>query len=237
MKISCVIIDDEPIACNGMAEYVAQVDFLELKGIFENPMEAYSMLNSGAIDLMLLDIEMPGLSGIELIKSLKVVPAVIFTTAYTNYAVDGYELDAIDFLVKPVAFHRFLKAVNKLHDYLGSKTSSPEKQDNGYFFVKENGRYTRISYCDIIYAEALQNYVCIHLENRKVITYITLTMLENQLPPQLFLKVHKSYIVSLDKVSSVFGGTVRVGDSDLPVSRTCKDLLMQKLGDKGLLKR
>ncbi len=237
MKISCVIIDDEPIACNGMAEYVSQVDFLELKGIFESPIEAYTLLNTGSIDLILLDIEMPGLTGIELIKSLKVVPAVIFTTAYTHYAVEGYELDAIDFLVKPVPFHRFLKAVNKLHDYLERKTTLIEKPAHGYFFVKENGQYSRVNYDNIVYAEALQNYVCIHLENRKLVTYITLTMLENQLPADLFVKVHKSYIVSIDKVSNVSGGTVRLDKVELPVSRNCKEMLMQKLGEKGLLKR
>ncbi len=237
MKINCLIIDDEPIAGKGLAEYVERVDFLQLIGIFDNPVEAFDVANSGTIDLILLDIEMPGLSGIELIRSLKHKPAVIFTTAYSQYAVDGYELDAIDFLVKPIAFHRFLKAVSKVRDHLESRTQSVSPEVDDHFFVKENGKFVKVFYHNIVYAEALQNYVCIHLTDRKILSYITLTMLEEQLPVQLFMKIHKSYIIALSKVTSMGGGIVTIGTKEIPFSRNLKDLLMQRLMEKRLLKR
>ena len=239
MTMKCLIIDDEPIACKGMKEYVSQIEFLELAGVYADPLQAYQVLDSGEIDLIFLDIEMPRLSGIDFIKSLKKVPAIIFTTAYSSYALEGFELGVADYLLKPISFPRFLKAVNKvkeLYTAMRPVTASPT-EEKGSFFIKENGTFVKIYYDEVLYAEALQNYVAIHLAGKKLVTYITLSILEKQLPEAIFMKVHKSYIVSLQKIKAVEGNTVLIGSAQIPVSRNMKDLLMQKVVDAKLLKR
>ena len=239
MTMKCLIIDDEPIACKGMKEYVSQIEFLELAGIYADPLQAYQLLDSGEIDLIFLDIEMPRLSGIDFIKSLKKVPAIIFTTAYTSYALEGFELGVADYLLKPISFPRFLKAVNKVKDLHSAMrpASAPQTEERGSFFIKENGMFVKIYYDEVLYAEALQNYVAIHLAGKKLITYITLSILEKQLPETIFMKVHKSYIVSLQKIKAIEGNTVMIESAQIPVSRNMKDLLMQKVVDTKLLKR
>jgi DNA-binding LytR/AlgR family response regulator len=239
MTMKCLIIDDEPIACKGMKEYVSQIEFLELAGVYADPLQAYQVLDSGEIDLIFLDIEMPRLSGIDFIKSLKKVPAIIFTTAYSSYALEGFELGVADYLLKPISFPRFLKAVNKVKElYTAMRpVTAPPAEEKGSFFIKENGTFVKIYYDEVLYAEALQNYVAIHLAGKKLITYITLSILEKQLPETIFMKVHKSYIVSLQKIKAVEGNTVLIDTAQIPVSRTMKDLLMQKVVDTKLLKR
>ena len=239
MKIKCIVIDDEPMACKGMQEYIGQVDFLELEGIFEGALQANTFLNDHSIDLIFLDIEMPRLSGIEFIRSLKNVPSIIFATAYPEYALEGYELNVADYLVKPIAFPRFLKAVNKVKDQLSSKQSGKPAvtEDTDYFFVKENGKYTKVFYGEVLFAEALQHYVAIHLNSRKLLSYMPLALLESKLPATLFMKVHKSYIVSLQKINAVEGNTVLIQSARIPVSRNTKESLMQKLMENKLLKR
>jgi two-component system, LytTR family, response regulator len=239
MKIRCLIIDDEPIACRGMEEYVSRIDFLELSGTCFNASEAYQILQVHPVDLIFADIEMPKISGVDFIRSLSVPPFVIFTTAYPNYALDGFDLGVADYLVKPFSFPRFLKAVTKVKDQLvlraEGRTVSPAER--GSFFVKENGRFLRVYYDEIVYVEALQNYVAIHLQDKKLITYLTLTLLENQLPPERFMKVHKSYIIALDKIKCVEGNIVTLASTQLPVSRNLKDALMQRVVDSKLIKR
>jgi DNA-binding LytR/AlgR family response regulator len=239
MKISCMIIDDEPIACRGMREYVEQVDFLDLKAVVGDALQAYRVLNEEPIDLIFLDIEMPRLSGIDFIRSLKTVPFIIFTTAYPRYALQGYDLDVVDYLVKPIPFPRFLKAVNKVRDLLISKqavkTGITENRD--HFFLKENGKFTRIFYADVLFAEALQNYVAIHLKGKKLLGYITLSILEEQLPSALFMKVHKSYLVSLDKIDAIEGNELLIQSVRIPISRNLKETLMKKVLENKLLKR
>jgi DNA-binding LytR/AlgR family response regulator len=239
MKIKCLIIDDEPIACRGIQEYVSQIDFLELVGVFENAMQAYDILNEGDVKLIFLDIEMPLLSGIDFLKSLKNQPYTIFTTAYSHHALEGFELGVMDYLVKPIAFPRFLKAVNKVKDQFSGRPESKEiaEDEKGYFFIKENGKFIRIGYEEVLFAEALQNYVAIYLSGKKLISYITLSILEKQLPASMFLKVHKSYIVSLQKITEIEGNMVLIGSSKIPVSRNIKDILMKKVVENKLLKR
>lgn len=239
MKIRCIVIDDEPIARRGMQEYIAQVGFLELAGVFENPQKAYALLGQQHIDLIFLDIEMPKLSGIDFLKSLDAPPLIIVATAYPEYAVEGYELDVVDYLVKPVPLPRFLKAVNKANDILSTRLDGKMNvvKQGGYFFVKENGKFIRVLYEEVLFAEALQNYVAIHLPERRIVTYITLSVLEKQLPAAMFMRVHKSYIVSLDKISSIDGNTALVGLTGIPVSRKIKDQLVQRVLDNKLLKR
>lgn len=238
MNIKCAIVDDEPIARKGLMEYTSQVDFLELVGVFEDAQQLYTIVNEMEIDLIFLDIEMPGFSGIDFIRSLKHPPLIIITTAFQQYALEGFELDVVDYLLKPVTLPRFLKAVNKTREILQARVvmHAPQSVDD-HFFIKENGRYTKVLYDEVLYIEALQNYVAIHLNNRKLVSYITLSQLEKQLPGNLFMRIHKSYMASLLKIDSIEGNTVLIGKEKIPVSRTTREQLMQKVLENKLLKR
>ena len=239
MKIKCIVIDDEPMARKGMQEYIEQVDFLEPAGVFENAQKAYAVLHQQQIDLVFLDIEMPKLSGIDFARSLDDPPLIIITTAYPEYALEGYELDVVDYLVKPIPLPRFLKAVNKAKDILSSRIDGKMNivKPGGYFFVKENGKFVRVLYEEVLFVEALQNYVAIHLPGRKIVTYVALGVLEKQLPALMFMRVHKSYIASLDKIASIEGNAILIASVEIPVSRKIKDQLVQRVLENKLLKR
>jgi len=239
MKLNCLIIDDEPVARNGMEEYVREIDFLHLVAKCENPLKAQVYVADASIDLLLLDIQMPRLSGIEFLKTLKNPPMVIFTTAFSEYALEGYALDVIDYLMKPISFERFVKAVNKARDFYTLKHAMVQSADGqAYFFVKCDSKYERINTSDVVYAEAMQNYVVIHTIDRKYITYITFGGLEEQLSKSAFVKIHKSYLAAVDKVKAVEGNElIMVTGAHLPVSRNLKDEVMNQILGNNLLKR
>jgi DNA-binding LytR/AlgR family response regulator len=235
MILNCVIIDDEPLARKGMKEYVQDIEFLHLLGEFENPIKAMDVLTSGKVHLLLLDIQMPKLTGIDLLKSLTHPPQVILTTAYPQYALDGYELNVLDYLLKPISFDRFLKAVMKAKAHFEGVAFAEQADD--HFFVKADNKHVRVSYDEVCFVEALQNYVSIHLTNGKLLTYLTLTAMEKQLPTQRFIKVHKSYIVNISKINSIEGNEVIIGNNRIPISRQLRDELMQKVVESKLLRR
>lgn len=238
--IRCIVVDDEPLARKGMLEYIDHVDFLNVVGVFENAQQVYAMLNEVETDLIFLDIEMPKVSGIDFLRSVKHAPMVIITTAYQEYAVESYELDVVDYLVKPVSLPRFLKAVNKAKDLFRSQRAAAGEsvaENKDHFFVKENGRFIKVLYRDVLFAEALQNYVAIHLQDRKLITYITMAILEKQFPSSEFMRIHKSFIVSLSRIESMEGNMVNIGKASVPVSRNIKAELMQKVVERKLLRR
>jgi DNA-binding LytR/AlgR family response regulator len=237
MKLNCLIVDDEPVARKGLEEYINEVDFLHLAGKCENAVKASAFLNEGHIDLILLDIQMPKLSGIDFLKTLKNPPMVIFTTAYSDYALEGYTLDIIDYLVKPIPFERFLKAVQKAHDFHRLKHMASSQPEQEYFFIKCDHKYERVNYNDVLYIEAMQNYCIVHVADRKMITYITFSGLESQLPPEQFLKVHKSFLVSVSKIKSLDGNEIIIGHSRIPISRNLKDEVMKKIMGDNLFKR
>ncbi len=238
MNMKCIVVDDEPLARKGLQQYIQQIDFLQLVGVFEDAAQVYPQVHELDVDLIFLDIEMPRLTGIQFMRSLKHPPLVIFITAYPDYAVEGYELDVTDYLLKPVSFPRFVRAVNKAHEIVMSRQHKPTVDDAiDHFFVKENGRFTKVMFDDVLYLEALQNYVAIHLQGKKIISYITLTTLEKQLPANLFMRIHKSYIVPLQRVVAIEGNMALVGSVNIPVSRKLKDKLMQEVVDRRLLKR
>ena len=235
VKLNCLIVDDEPLARKGLEEYVKDIDFLQWAGSCEDALKAARLLRQVKVDLMLLDIHMPKLSGIEFLKTLQHPPLVIFTTAYPDYALESYVLDVMDYLVKPISFDRFLKAAQKAYDYqlLIQKTSAVPD----YFFIKCDHKYERIAYTDVLYAEAMQNYCIIYTPGRKLITYITLTGLEHQLPKDRFLKVHKSFIVSLEKINAIDGNEIQIGTSRIPISRAMKDEVVKKILGSSLFRR
>jgi len=238
MKLQCIIIDDEPLARKGLREYIADIDFLQLTGEFDHALGAMNVLTDGHVDLMFLDIHMPKLTGIEFLKSLQHPPLVIFTTAYPQYAVDGFDLSVLDYLVKPISFDRFLKAAMKAKDALAKGSSgnaSALKED--FFFIKADNKLVKVSYDDILFVEALQNYVTIHTTNKKYITYLTFKSIEESLRDEQFIKVHKSYIVAANKIESIEGNVIRIGQHEIPISRNSKEEVLEKLLKGRFLKR
>ena len=236
MKLNCLIVDDEPLARRGMEEYVKEIAFLQLAGSCENAVKASTFLNEGTIDLMLLDIQMPKLSGIEFLKTLKNPPLVIFTTAFSEYALESYSLDVIDYLVKPIPFDRFLKAVQKAFDFYTLRLKAGSVSEN-FFFIKCDHKYEKVNYTDVLYVESMQNYSIIHTPDRKLITYLTLSSLEEQLPSTHFLKVHKSFIVSMEKIKALDGHDILIGNARIPISRSIKDEVTAKIMGNHLFKR
>ena len=240
MNINCIVIDDEPLARKGLKEYIADTDFLNLIGEFDSPMKATELLSRGEAQLLFLDIQMPKISGLDFFKALQNPPPVIFTTAFPQYALDGFEMNALDYLVKPISFERFLKAALRAKEFYEireknlSGTSGPA---HDYFFIKADNKLVKLLYDDILFAEALQNYVVIHTRNKKYITYLTFKSVEDYLPADQFIKTHKSYIVSATKIESVEGNIIRIGQHDVPISRTLKDDVMDKLLKGKFLKR
>jgi DNA-binding LytR/AlgR family response regulator len=239
VKINCIIIDDEPLARKGLKEYVTEVDFLELKGESENTGAAETLMSKGNIDLMFLDIQMPKVTGINFLKGLKNPPMVIFTTAYSEYALQGYELDVLDYLVKPISFERFLKACNKAKDFYALKqvnTKALPKTDE-YFFIRCEDRLEKIQYDELLYIEAMENYVIFYTLKDKLVSYLTLKSVEGYLPADKFLRVHKSFIVAIPKIESIDGADIVIKDKSIPISRTFKDEVMNKLVTGRFLKR
>jgi DNA-binding LytR/AlgR family response regulator len=239
MKINCIIIDDEPLARKGLAEFVAEIDFLELKGLGENALAANNLLSQHTIDLIFLDIQMPKMTGIELLKALKQKPMIIFTTAYSEYALQGYELDVLDYLVKPISFERFLKACNKAKEFYAFKNTNPDSNPKtaDYFFVKCDNGYEKIMYDDLLYIEAMENYVKVHTPIKKLVIYLTFKSLADSMPASKFIKVHKSFMVAIEKVTAINGNELKIGKDSIPISRTMKDEVMEVLIKNKLLKR
>lgn len=228
--IRCVIIDDEPLARQLMESHVRQVKNLELVAVCETAMEAFELLHQDKLDLLFLDIQMPGITGLNFLKSLKSPPAVIFTTAYMEYAVEAFELDAIDYLLKPVTFERFLKAVQKAG--VGKETAiatPPVTSEDPAIFLKVEKRLLRIPHADIYYIEALGDYVKVITTGGPHISYTSLNKIAGLLPEHLFFRIHKSFIVNLSRVQFVEQNLVRILDKELPVGVTYKDALYKKL--------
>ena len=238
MIISCIIIDDEPLARKGLQEYITDIDFLNIIGEFDTPLKATELISRGEVQLIFLDIQMPKITGLDFFKTLQNPPPVIFTTAYPQYALEGFEVNALDYLVKPVSFERFLKAVLKAKEYYEVReTNIQETATSEYFFIKADNKLVKILFDDVLYAEALQNYVTIHTPAKKYMTYLTFKAVEDYLPADKFLKVHKSYIVAASKIDSIEGNDIKIGQQHIPISRTQKDEVMEKLLKGKFLKR
>jgi DNA-binding LytR/AlgR family response regulator len=235
-KLRCIIVDDEPIARKILQEFVEQVPFLEAVGQFENALKAEVFIQSNKVDLMLLDIEMPKVSGINYLKRPGPKPMVILTTAFPEYALEGYELDIIDYLLKPVAFHRFFKAVQKAKEFADLRDLTIPAATPSWIFVRSEKRIEKVELKDILYIESLGNYVNIYTESKKIIAYLTLKGLESQLPAGEFIKIHHSFLIAAARIDAIEGNMVKLKDKTLPISRNCREALMQ-LVEQRLLKR
>lgn len=219
-----LIIDDEPLAREGMADYVRQVDFLTLAGVAEDALVALRFMQSNEVDLLLLDVNMPKLSGIDFLKTLDKAPLIILTTAYPEFALEGYALNVLDYLIKPITFSRFLNAVLKaqkqfdlLHKEEKPKVPQPSAQ---HFFIKSEGRAERILFSELLYAESMQNYVHLYTERGKFTALLPLKSIESELPEPRFYRVHKSFIANLEKVTTIDGNMLVIGEHRVPVSRS-----------------
>src|SRR5688500_10510074 len=235
-KLSCIIVDDEPVARKILHEFTEQMPFLELLEKFENAVKAEKFLESNKVDLIFLDIEMPKVSGLEMLKRINIESMVILTTAFPQYALDGYELDIIDYLLKPFALNRFLKAVQKAKDFYEMKTQSGNTPRPSYIFIKSEKRIEKVELSDILYAEVLGNYMTICTERKKTIAYLTMKSLESQLSPADFIKIHQSFLVNRSKIESVEGNELKVGTKSLPISRNYRDSVTNLINQR-LLKR
>jgi DNA-binding LytR/AlgR family response regulator len=216
------------------------VDFLNLVGEFDNAVKASELLSKGMVQLLFLDIQMPKITGLDFFKSLHHAPPVIFTTAYPQYALDGFDLNALDYLVKPISFERFLKAALKAKEYYeirqhNDEPSITKKED--YFFIKADNRLVKVFFDEILFVEALQNYVTIQTVDKKYITYLTFKSVEEYLPADRFIKTHKSYIISASKIDTIEGNDIRIGNHHVPISRNEKEEVMEKLLKGKFLKR
>ncbi len=236
--LSCVIIDDEPIARNILKEYIVRDDRLLLVQDYSNASDALKELGLVKPKLIFLDIKMPKISGFEMLRSLPQHPQVIFTTAFREYAVEGFDLNAVDYLLKPFSFERFLQSVNKAYMLLSTELAGePSHGDNLHddLFVKSNGKLVRIRISDILYIEALKEYIRIFTPDGNQIVYQTMQSMEDRLPRERFFRIHRSYIAGLQHVQAIEGNTVIVNGMQLPVSRYCKDEFINRIAGNKLL--
>jgi len=237
MKIKCVIIDDEPIARDIIRDYILKINELEIIAEFNKPTEALTFLNENRTDLLFLDINMPEINGINFAKSLSDPPAIIFTTAYREHAANGFELQAVDYLVKPIPFERFLKAVNhylKLHSKPADMTTAeiPERPDEECISLKDGKKTYKVYLNDIKYIESDGDYIRFYLNTRKIMVRGSLTAMEDTLPSKLFLRIHNSYMINLKRVNAVTLYSVEIDGTELPISRSHKENVLRILNIK-----
>jgi DNA-binding LytR/AlgR family response regulator len=228
-KYTCIIIEDEPLALEKTKDFLNKVPFLNLTATFDNALNGLTYLNNNKVDVLFLDINMDELSGIELLESSKINSQVIITTAYQEYALKGYELHITDYLLKPFTFNRFLQAVNKAQENLSQR--STEKQLD-FIFVKTENRLEKIMINDILYIEGMRDYLRIHTSTKKIMTLQSFNELEQLIPAHLVCRVHKSYMVAVNKIESIERSRIKIADQIIPVSETYKEAFLQLINSK-----
>ncbi len=233
MKVSCIIIDDEPLAIALIEAHISKIPNLEVVATCNNALEGFEALKSKQVDLVFLDIQMPLLTGIEFLKSLSNPPKVIFTTAYREYAIESYELDVVDYLVKPISFDRFFKAINKYFKTVESKNTtvidtSEKEQNLGFIYVNVNKKHYKVLFSEILYAESLKDYVQIHTKEKTIITKDKISDFEQKLPEH-FIRTHRSYIVNMDKITAYTAHDVELGALEIPIGVSYKKQLLKTL--------
>lgn len=235
--IRCIIVDDEPLAQKVIEQHVARYPALQLLALCDSATAAFEILHTREVDLIFLDINMPVISGLNFLKSLSNPPLVIFTTAYAEYAVEGFELDAVDYLMKPISISRFDRAIEKVLSRKEFRSAAnlrqaPEEPAKDYLFVKADGKLVKVMYTDILYCEGMKDYLKIHLKSRRyLVIHQTMKGMEDLLPSKLFMRVHKSYIVSLEAIRSFHDNMLHFADTEesIPVSNSYKEELLKKL--------
>ena len=238
--LKCLIVDDEQIAIKGIANHISKLDFLTVNATCSSALEARGILENQPIDLMFLDINMPYLSGIDFLKSLDEAPLTILTTAYSEYALEGYQLNVVDYLLKPISFQRFFQAVTKAaHTFrtqLLLQNNGIEETTRG-MYIRQGDAFTQISWKDILYVEGMQNYLKLHFKSKTLIIHQTMTSLEEILPQSAFFRIHKSFLVNLSHIDSIAKGRVFINGKELPVSALRREELLQTVVYKNLISK
>lgn len=231
MKLSCLIVEDEPIGQEIIRSYIERIGFLEIRGQFKNALEAFTWLQSNTVDILFLDIKMPRMSGLEMLRALPERPKAIITSAYRDYAIDAFDLDVVDYLLKPIAFDRFMRAVNKIRpDTTHRESKSEATPEKPFLFVKGNKQLQKVYIDDILYIESQRDYVKIRLAgNIEVTTRQTITYYEEFLPAQLFLRIHRSFIVATRKVTAFEPSRLLIGELAVPIGRNYKQTVADHL--------
>jgi two-component system LytT family response regulator len=227
-NITCIITDDEPFARKGLQGYVEKISFIDLKGVCEDALQLSDLMQKQPVDLLFLDIQMPHISGVDFIKALSKPPKVIFTTAFEQYALQGFELDIMDYLLKPISYERFLKAAWKARDYFALREIT-SLATIPYIFIKVNGKLEKINFDDILFIEGMENYVAVYLPNKKLITHSTIKALLEKLPPGQFIQTHKSFIAAINKVDTIEGNTLLIKQHRVPVSKYLRDAVLGQI--------
>lgn len=235
-KLRCIIIDDEPVAIKIIREFANKVHYLELAAEFLNTSKAGAFLKENHIDLIFLDIAMPKVSGLEWLRNNTIEPVVILTTAFPEHAIESYELNVLDYLLKPISFHRFMKAVEKGKEYLEMKSMTTTPRDIKWIFVRTEKRIEKVDLDDILYIETKGNYVHVITEKRSLLAYLTIKSIEAQLPAPPFIKIHQSFIINSSKIDVIEGNRIKIGNKYLPIGRSYRETVTQFI-DTHTLKR
>lgn len=232
MPFNCIIIDDEPLAIEVIKNHLSSIPNVKLIGTYNNPIAALDIIKSQNIDLLFLDIEMPLLNGIDFVKTLQNLPKIIFTTAYRNYAIESYELDVIDYLLKPISFQRFFKAIQKFTDtnvmVSEVKLSNEAPVTNDHLYVNENKKYVKVHFDDIQYVESLKDYVRIHRSESRVVTKDSLSDFKKKLP-SYFIRIHRSFVVNTYFVTAFTTTDVEIGKKEIPIGSSYKQAVLEYL--------
>jgi|SRR5688572_598430 len=231
--IKCLIVDDEPLAQEVIENYIARIPHLEMVKKCNDAIQAFEVMTKEKIDLIFLDIQMPVIDGLSFLKSVKNIPAVIITTAFPQHALESYDFDVTDYLLKPISFERFLKAVNKILDKRNNISNAAE-QKTDFTFLKVDGKLVKVNFSEIMYVEGMKDYLKVFLKDKFYVVHQTMKRFEESLPHQQFVRVHKSYIVSLPAVKTIIGNYIEVNDQHIPIGANYKDELIQlvfKLND------
>lgn len=237
-SLRCLVVDDEPVAVKGIVHYIGKLDFLEVSDTCPSAMKAAEILKNKEIDLLFLDINMPHLSGLEFLESLDKMPLTILTTAYSEYALEGYRLNVVDYLLKPVAFNRFFQASSKAREIFQSRIILQKKEEAApNMYVRQNDAFVRIIWEDILYVEGMQNYLKLYFKDKMLIIHQTMTSLEEILPKEFFFKIHRSFLVNIAHIDSIAGGRVLVNGKELPVALKRKDELLKTIVYKNLISK
>ncbi len=229
MKLQCVIVDDEPLAITIIEGYLKKIPYIEIIGKFDNAIPVYEFLKENIVDLLFLDIEMPNITGIDFLKSLSSPPSVIFTTANKNYAIEGFDLNVVDYILKPITFERLFKAVNRVYENLNREKKTEKPESNEFLYLKENKKMVKVYFKNILYFESIKDYVKVVTLCKTVITKQQLSYFESSLNNSKFLRIHRSFIVATDKIDAYSLSGIDIGDTELPIGRKYKETVIEAL--------
>lgn len=240
MRINCIAIDDEPLALEKIREYIKRIGYLNLLSVFDNAIDALEFLKTNKVDLIFLDIQMEELTGIQMIETLQDKPKIVLTTAYDEYALKGYELDVCDYLLKPISFQRFLQACERAYKQIDPdirvQNDPIEKPDGNknlnYFFIKNGSKTQKVNFDDILFVEGMKDYLRIWTANEKIMTLLSFKKLESLLPPEKFIRIHKSYLISIDKIDNIERNRIKISGERLPIGNSYRRAFYQMIENR-----